>query len=673
MATVAPYGSWRSPISAELLAHGGNVPSEVRVDGDAVWWLEQRPAEGGRQVACRWEPAAGIVTVTPDGFNARTRVHEYGGGAYLVRQGTAWFSNFADQRLYRQDRGGVPRPVSPEPATPAGVRYADACVTPDGALLVCVRERHEAGNSHKVTNELVALPAGGDGPAEPRLLCGGRDFYAAPRLSPDGRRLAWLEWSHPNMPWDGTELYVADLDVQPDGSRSSVALRAPRRVAGSAQESIFQPEWGADGELYFVSDRSGWWNLYRLDLLHDTDGQAEAEPLAPMEAEFGLPQWWFGLSTYALLPDGRIVCAYGPGSASRLGLLTPGAGGVEPPKLELPFTSFWWLRALGSRIACVAGGPAMPTAVVLIDPDSGTVQILRRGHELELDPAFLSMPRPVEFPTGPQGQQTAHALYYPPASPSYEGPAGERPPLLVMGHGGPTGHTSSILRLDVQFFTSRGFAVVDVDYGGSTGYGRAYRDRLYGQCGIVDVADCVNAARHLVTIGAVDAARLAIRGGSAGGYIALCALVFYEDFSVGASYFGVADIAALVRDTHKFESRYFDQLFGYPEAADVYRERSPIHFTQRLSCPVILLQGLDDAIVPPAQAESMAAALDAKGIPYAYLAFEGEQHGFRRAENIQRAAEAELYFYSRIFGFDLADPLEPVEIHNLESWPRTNR
>jgi dipeptidyl aminopeptidase/acylaminoacyl peptidase len=654
---VAPYGSWKSPISAEQLARGGVGLGELQTDGDAVLWLELRPAEGGRQVICRWEQGT-ITQLTPDGFNVRTRVHEYGGGAFLVHQGVVWFSNFADQRLYRQDPGPgqLVRPITPETATPATLRYADACATPDGALLVCVRERHQDG---EVINELVALP--GDGSADPWVIAGGRDFYASPRLSPDGRQLAWLEWDHPNMPWDGTELRVANAEVEGGALR----LAAPKLVAGGPDESIFQPSWSADGQLSFVSDRSGWWNLYRLA---DPGDGAEAELLAPMQAEFGQPQWLFGMTTYALLPDasGRIACVYGRGPVRSLGILAPWSTCPDP--IELPYTSFSNLHALGGslagKVACVAGSPALAPEVVIIDPDSGAVTVLRRSREVDFDPAYLSTPRPIEFPT--EGDLTAHALYYPPANPSFQAPEGERPPLLVTSHGGPTAQASSVLNLGVQFFTSRGFAVVDVDYGGSTGYGRAYRQRLNGQWGIVDMADCANAALSLADQGPADRARLAIRGGSAGGYTTLCVLTFRDDFAAGASYFGVADLAALAQDTHKFESRYLDRLIGpYPEDTEVYQARSPLHHTEGLSCPVILLQGLEDLVVPPVQAERMAAALDAKGIPYAYLPFEGEQHGFRRAENIQRAAEAELYFYSRIFGFELADPVEPVEIHNL--------
>jgi dipeptidyl aminopeptidase/acylaminoacyl peptidase len=650
VATTAPYGAWASPISAELVAAGGVSLDEVRVAGDDVYWIEGRPLEGGRQVVCRARPGADPDDLIPEGFNARTRVHEYGGGAYALAGGTLLFSNFADQRLYRLDPGaGEPRPITPEPPAPAAHRYADACPTPDGRRLVCVRERHEGGEVH---NELVVLPADGAGVGgQPVVLAAGRDFYASPRVSPDGRRLAWLEWDHPNMPWDGTELKLADLAG--DGLAGD-----PVTVAGGPEESVFQPSWSPDGVLHLVSDASGWWNLYRAG------PGGELEALCPADEEFGHPQWVFAMSTYTFLPGGRIACIHGRGPLQRLGVLGPD-GALDD--LDLPFTAYYppQLHAVGDRLACLAGGPTRAAAVVVIDPASGGVEVLRSSEDRELDPGYLSAPEPIEFPT--EGGRTAHALYYPPASRDFEGPAGERPPLVVAIHGGPTAGIVSDLHVGFQYFTSRGIAVVDVDYGGSTGYGRAYRQRLDGRWGIVDVQDCVAAARHLAGRGDVDPARLAIRGGSAGGYTTLCALTFTDEFAAGASYYGVADAAALAKDTHKFESRYLDRLIGpWPQAEALYRERSPIHFTDRLSCPVILLQGLEDEVVPPSQAEMMAAALDAKGIPYAYLPFEGEQHGFRQAAHIRRALEAEVYFYSRVFGFELADPVDPVPIAHLD-------
>jgi dipeptidyl aminopeptidase/acylaminoacyl peptidase len=641
----APYGSWRSPISAQLVAGGGVVLEEARSGGDALYWLEGRPSEGGRGVVCRWAPGAGTTELTPPGFDVRTTVHEYGGGAFLGEGDTVFFSNLRDQRLWRQDGGAEPRPLTPEPPTPAGLRYADARLLPGEGLLACVRESHRPG---EVVNELVVVPADG---GEPRVLANGRDFYASPRPSPDGRQLVWLEWDHPRMPWDGTELWIADLA---DGGLAG----PPRLLAGGPEESIFAPAWSPDGRLHFTSDRTGWWNLYQVK------AGGEITAIAPEQAEFGWPQWVFGLSTYTFLPDGRIACSYGRGPRTRLGLVTPGEGRVVP--LETPFTAFYppQLSTFAGRVAAIAGSSREPSSLVLVDPDSGAVEVVRRSRELDLDRRYLTTPRPIEFPTG--ADETAHALYYPPANPDFRAPAGERPPLVVTCHGGPTAGVTDLPKFGVQFLTSRGIAVVDVDYRGSTGYGRAYREALKGRWGEVDTEDCVNVARHLAATGEVDGDRMAIAGGSAGGYAVLCALAFYDVFAAGASEAGVADLTTFVHDTHKFEARYLDQLVGpWPEAEALYRQRSPLYAADRISCPVILIQGADDQVVPPSQAEVMVRALAERHVPYAYLIFPGERHGLRKAENIERAVEAELYFYSRILGFELAEKVEPVPIEGL--------
>jgi dipeptidyl aminopeptidase/acylaminoacyl peptidase len=643
--SVRPYGSWQSPITAGFIAEAAIGLADPEPTDEGTYWLEQRPAEGGRYVVVRRSPGGETADAIPAGFNARTRVHEYGGGAYLADEGTVFFSNFDDQRLYRADPGGEPRPITPEPSSPVALRYADGRLTPDGKLIVCVRESH-AGR--EVTNEIVALPADGNG--EPRVLVTGSDFYSFPRPSPDGTKLAWTTWDHPRMPWDGTELWVADLS--PAGE-----LTGRQRIAGGPEESIFQPEWSRDGTLHFVSDRTGWWNLYRR-------AGGEDEPLAPMAAEFGAPQWIFGISTYAFLSDGTIACAYSSEGIARLGLLRQGTQKIEelePTHLPADLPS---LRSQGTQLTYVGASPTEVAAVVTLDTETGALEVLARSLEQEIDRGYISVPRAIEFPT--EGGLTAHALFYPPRNQDAEGPADERPPLIVSSHGGPTAAAGAELDPRIQFWTSRGFAFVDVNYGGSTGYGRDYRERLRGMWGVVDTNDCLNAARHLAEIGEADGRRLAIRGGSAGGYTTLCALAFHDLFAAGASYYGVADNELLLDDTHKFESRYLDGLIGpYPEAAELYKERSPIHAADRISCPVILFQGLEDEVVPPEQAEVMVAALERNGIPYAYLAFEGEQHGFRRADSIRRTHEAELYFYARIFGFEPADQLEPVEIHNL--------
>lgn len=646
---VAPFGEWPSPIDAAMVANAGVSLSELALSGDVVWWIEGRPTEGGRRVIVRASPLSEPLDVTPPSFNARTTVHEYGGGSYWTHGERVFFVNLADQRIYRQDDPwSDPVPITPE--SDGRARYADGRALPDGEAVVCVRERHGAEG---VVNELVAVPA--DGSSEPWVIVDGRDFYAYPRPDPTGRRMAWTCWDHPQMPWDGEELWVADID---DRARPTGA----RRVAGGPEESAQQPVWSPGGELHFVSDRTGWWNLYRWD------GQ-RSHALAPKEAEFGGPQWVFGLSYYGFLDDGRIACAYAVDGRIGFAVLDPGSS--ELLELDLPYTAAPagtpTLVAEGGRIALIAGAATMPPSVVSLDFTSRAVDVLREGGSRLPGEVAVSVPRHIEFPT--DGGRAGYAWVYEPSNPRAAGPEDERPPLLVVGHGGPTGSSSSVLDLAVQFWTSRGFAVVAVDYGGSTGYGREYRERLTGGWGIVDVADCVAAARFLADAGAVDGGRMVIRGGSAGGYTALCALVFHPGvFAAAASYYGVADAEALARETHKFESRYLDKLIGpYPERADVYRARSPIHFTDRLSCPVILFQGMQDEVVPPAQAEAMAASLDAKGLPYAYITFEDEQHGIRKAENVRRALEAELFFYGSVLGFSPADELQPIEIHNPPS------
>jgi dipeptidyl aminopeptidase/acylaminoacyl peptidase len=637
----APYGSWKSSITSDLIVAETIGLGQIALNGDDVYWIEMRPSEGGRNVVVRRTPDGQTIDVTPPPFNARTRVHEYGGGAFLVADGVVHFCNFADQRLYRQVPGEEPQPLTPEVA----LRYADGVLDRERNRILCVQEDHTDTDREAVnTIASVDLESG-----ESRALVSGHDFYAAPRLSPDGSSLAWLAWDHPNMPWDGTELWVGEIEA--DGS-----IGRKECVAGGAEESIFQPEWSPDSALYFASDRTGWWNLYRLH-------GGQVEPLAEMEAEFGLPQWVFGMSTYAFESVERIVCAYTKDGAWHLASLNTETRELET--IETPYTSIGGIRVAPGRAIFHAGSPTEPMSIVQLDLATGQFKVLRRSTRLDIDPGYLSAPRAIEFPT--ENGLTAHAIFYPPKNRDYAGPAGERPPLLVMSHGGPTSATSSELKLSIQYWTSRGIAVLDVNYGGSTGYGRAYRQRLNGQWGVVDVDDCANGARYLAGRGEVDRDRLIIRGGSAGGYTTLCALTFRDVFKAGASYYGIGDLEAMTQETHKYESRYLDRLIGpYPKQRDLYVERSPIHFTDHLSCPAIFFQGLEDQVVPPNQAERMVEALREKGIPVAYVPFEGEQHGFRRAENIKRSLDAELYFYSRVFDFELAEPMEPVEIENLK-------
>ena len=638
---VEPYGSWKSPITSELIVSETIKLGQIVLDGDNVYWSESRPAEGGRNVIVRWSPHGKTEDVTPEPFNVRSRVHEYGGGAYNVSDGNIYFCNFADQQLYKQGADLEARPLTSQ----KGGRYADMIVDKLRARLIGVRENHSGGDSEPV-NTIVAVDLTNS--LEDRVLVSGNDFYSSPRISPDGSRLAWLTWNHPNLPWDGTELWVGYLGA--DGS-----IGDSQKVAGGVNESIFQPEWSSDGELYFVSDRTEWWNLYRYS--HN-----RVESVCPRDLEFGRPQWLFSMSTYGFESAHRIICTYTSKGVWHLASLKCASG--ELKEIEIPYTEVWNLQVTPGQAVFCAGSPSQPSSIVRFDLESRQFHLLRLSSDIRVDKGYISAPEAIEFPT--KHGKTSHAFFYPPQNCDYQAPANELPPVLVKIHGGPTSATSTSLAWDIQYWTSRGFAVLDVNYGGSSGYGRSYRQRLEGQWGVVDVDDCVNGARFLVEQGKIDGNRLAIRGSSAGGYTTLCALTFRDIFRAGASYYGISDLEALAKETHKFEARYLDRLVGpYPDRLDIYRQRSPIHSTHLLSCPLILFQGLEDEVVPPNQAEMMLEALQSKGLPVAYVPFEGEQHGFRQAETIKRALDGELYFYSRVFGFELADPVEPVEIYNL--------
>ena len=639
----APYGSWKSPITSDSIVGGSIGLTQPLIDGDDIYWIEMRPKEGGRNIIVRRNSAGAVHDLTPKGFNARTRVHEYGGGDYTINRGRVYFSNFSDQRLYVQEQGHEPRAITPD----VSMRYADMAVDETRQRLICVREDHTRAGE-EAANALVSLKLtlNEDGGI---VLASGNDFYSSPKISRDGSRLAWLTWNHPNMPWDGCELWTARIDERG-------LLSDAKKVAGGAAESIFQPEWSPDGVLYFVSDRSGWWNLYR----QVSEGNVEC--VFEMKAEFGMPQWGFGMSSYSFESAERIISTYADGGIFRLAFIHTETKNFEP--IEAPYTDIRYVRASNGMAVMRVASPTEPAQIVRFDSRTSTFDILRRSNNLSIDPEYFSIPQAVEFPT--TGGATAHGFFYRPANRDYRALDDERPPLLIQIHGGPTAAATTALSLAIQYWTSRGIAVLDVNYGGSTGFGRAYRQRLQGQWGIVDVDDCVNGARYLVNSDEVDGNRLVITGGSAGGYTTLCALTFRDTFRAGASHYGVSDLEALQKDTHKFESRYSDGLIGpYPERRDIYYERSPINFIDQLSCPVIFFQGLEDKVVPPNQAVMMVEALRAKHIPVAYIPFEGEQHGFRQAANIKRALDGELYFYSRVFGFDLADEIEPVNIENL--------
>jgi dipeptidyl aminopeptidase/acylaminoacyl peptidase len=641
---VAPYGSWASPFPIESLVAGRVSLSEVRLDGDTITWLEGRPEDGGRATLVRWTEADGARDISPPGMNVRDRVHEYGGGAYVTRGDLVLVSDFATGRLHR-----VAPDRSSEPITTEGpYRYADLTLDPTRNRVLAVREDHSP-EQPEARNTLVAIPL--DGSGQVAVLAEGRDFYAAPRPSPDGTRLAFLTWDHPNMPWDGDELQIAQ--VGSDGGLESVD-----RVAGSATEWVAQPRWSSAGDLHFVGETTGWMNVYRL-------AGGAVVPMAPMAAEFAYPDWLFGFSNYTFLPDGRIVAIGRSGGRDRLYLIGPQPGQVV--LLDHPWTELRDIQAARDRVVLGAAAPDTFASLIALDLGTGEHRVLRSSMPMTVDPVDVSVPEFIEFPT--TGGRTAHGLYYPPVNRRFEGPPDERPPLIVTSHGGPTAAAFNGLYVSIQLFTSRGYAVLDVDYGGSTGYGREFRKRLEGQWGIVDVDDCVNGARYLVERGDVDGDRLIIRGGSASGYTTLAALAFRDQFRAGTSYFGIGNLEAFRSETHKFESHYDQSLVGpWPESRDLYRQRSPIFAADRITAPVLVLQGLDDRIVPPSEAERIVDALFERRIPHAYLAFEGEDHGFRKAETIIRSAEAEFSFYGQVFGFQPADPIEPIRIEALEEW-----
>ena len=639
--TIAPYGSWRSPVSTQDVFAQSIAIDNLRLDGGSLYWSELRP--DGKAAIVRRAPDGTIADVTPPGYDARTRVHEYGGSAFAVWDGVVYFSNFDDQHLYRQAPGSAPQLF----AAQDGMRYADAVLDRRRARMIVVREDHTTGAAQAV-NTLVAIGLASGGSGE--ILVSGNDFYASPCISPGGDTLAWLTWNHPNMPWDGTELWIAKL--LPDGS-----LADRRLLAGGESESIFQPCWSPGGDIYFASDRTGFWNLYRWE-----PHTSAIRALHPMDAEFGMPQWIFGMSSYALAGSNPLVCSYLVEGIAHLATLDVHSLAFQT--LDLPYTTIDAVLAAPGEAFLVAAYATTGTALLRLDLSTNDVDVIRRAGNTALDATYVSVAQSIAFPT--ENGLTAYGFFYPPTNPDFVPPPGELPPLVVMSHGGPTAATFPRFRASIQYWTTRGFAVFDVKYGGSTGYGRAYRERLKGMWGIVDLADCVNGARYLVDQGLVDGKRLAIRGGSAGGYTTLCALTFTDVFAVGASYYGVSDLEALAKDTHKFESRYLDSIVGpYPECRELYVARSAIHHTNLLSCPMIILQGEDDPVVPLNQAQTMYEAVRARELPVAMIVFPGEQHGFVRLENNVRALEAELYFYAKILEFEPADPIEAVEIENL--------
>jgi len=668
MTEVAPYGSWRSPISAERVMGGSSRLGEIAISDDAVWWSEGRPTEGGRNQIVRRSPNGEVADVLPRGESARSTVHEYGGGAWWLAGETVFYVSGTDQRIWRLDPGFDPIPVTPVPLTPAGLRYADAVMTPDHRWIVCVQEAHpgEAEVDSAATepvNRLVVVPATGGIPV---VLRESADFVMSPRLDAMGELLAWVEWSHPDMPWDASELWFGRLDV----GGLHPTLQVPRRIAGGRaevtgrdDESIVQPEWDHDNRLWFCSDRSDWWNLYHFP--NPGPAAGEPVPVAAGQYEVALPAWVFGESRYAFLSDNRVVFAYRSDGVDHLGVYDTIARRFDP--LSVGCTSIRQVRAWQTTAIFVGASftkePAVLATIVGRGGATSRLEPMQPAAEGGLSSSQLSVGQPITFPTD---GGIAHAIFYPPTNPDFVGPEGDRPPLIVTIHGGPTSAAMPELNLRTQYWTSRGFGVVDVNHRGSTGFGRRFRNELRGRWGVVDVADCVAAAQFLAAAGRADEERLIIRGGSAGGFTTLAALTTSDVFGAGCSLYGIADLALLLSDDHKFESRYTISLVApYPEGAAVYEERSPIHHLDRLTAPLALFQGIDDKVVPPAQTRMVADALHERAVPYSVTYFAGEGHGFRQAQNIIRCLEGELSFYAQVLGFPHPEGVAPVTVENL--------
>lgn len=655
--TTAPYGSWKSPISSQLVSGSSVWFQEVHVDqhpdqADTVYWSELRYDEGGRYVVCSHRQGTeGFTSWTPEGFNARTRVHEYGGGGFVVHNGRVYFSNFQDQDMYTQGSAGE----APKRVTAEGThwRYADGCYSEKHQRIYCVREDHskvEAGEAKEAQNTVVTInPVDGS----QTVLAEGCDFYSCPRVSPDGKKIAWVQWNHPNMPWDSTSLIVADLSEAGD----TVVKGSEKQVAGGTDVSIVQPSWTCDNELLYIDDRTDWWNLY-----HVTKSGDHVNVL-PRSQECGGPQWIFGMNAYMVDPrgNGDVVTVFG----KELGVYNLKTKSYRA--IDTGYTSHTFINVGGNgHVYCVAGSPTKFSCVVQINTQTGKVDVLRESKTLDMDTGYFSIPEEIKWET--EGGDSSYGFFYPPANKDFNAPGGTLPPLLVKNHGGPTSRTSDVLNLKVQYFTSRGMAVLDVNYRGSTGFGKKYRNKLRYKWGVVDLDDSCTGAKHLAATGKVDGDKLCIDGGSAGGYTTLAALTFRDVFKAGASHYGIGDLEALAKDTHKFESRYLDSMIApYDEEhKNVYIERSPINYVDRLSCALALFQGDEDKVVPPSQAESMYKAVKAKGLPTMYVLFKGEQHGFRKAENIQTALDGEFYFFSKVFGYEAADKNISLPIDNLD-------
>ncbi len=624
MTVTAPYGTWMSPISAAMVGGAAVNFSEIISDEHLLYWLERRPQEKGRQVIMCRDKNRKIVPLTLPGYSLGSRVHEYGGGCYTVKYGVIYFSNDHDQRLYRQVGDDIV-PLTPEPPQPKSHRYADGVVTPNNKYWIGVRERHM---QQGVINEIVAVATNGS--QEIKVLVEGCDFYSSIAINPRGDRIAWISWNLPNMPWDSSELWTALID-------SDSRLTQPKKIAGAADEAVSQPRWNKNDDLYFLSDRSGRSNLY---VAYDGNIQCVCE----IPAECAYPPWIFGVKNYDFLSNNRIAVTITDSGVGQIGLIENN----QFKAIDTEFCSFWpYIAVDQNQLFFIASSPYESSKLIKYHIDTKQYTILKNSTESRIEKKYLSIAQAIDFPSN--RNQQAHGFYYPPQNSDYCAPKNEKPPLIVICHGGPTAATNTGLSLKIQYWTSRGFGVLDVNYSGSTGYGRAYRESLNGQWGVVDVADCVRGAKYLVAKGLVDVNRLIIRGSSAGGFTVLCALTFYNIFAVGASYYGVVDLLGLLSDTHKFEAEYLNKLVGpYPQQKETYALRSPINHTEHLNCPIIFLQGLQDKVVPPSQAEAMMSAMDQNKIPYAYVTFPNEGHGFRQAENMQQALESEYSFYTTV-------------------------
>tara|TARA_Y100001970_G_C14233915_1_gene860616 strand:- start:1450 stop:3405 length:1956 start_codon:yes stop_codon:yes gene_type:complete len=640
--------SWKSEISAELITKQGLRLSEIKIDGEKIYWLEGRPEESGRYViVSKSLNKSDQIDVLPQGYNSRNSVHEYGGASFTVKNNKIFFTNWDDQRIYCIKDQKI-FPITPSPDIEKSLRYSDLILTEDTKWIICVRENHN--NDGEPVNEIVSVKT--DGSFDVKILISGKDFYSSPRINKSNDKLAWTQWDHPNMPWDETELCSAKIDSK------TCSLGGINFIAGGTDKSILQPEWADNGELIYVSDESGWWNLHKSD-------NGKNNNILDESKEHAGPSWQFGFKTYDFYKKDNIILK-GLSDDKKYGLIRIlGLNGIIKKEIKLDYTQISYLNVLGDNLFFIGSSPSKNDEIIKYGIEDKSIHIIKKSSDLEISSSELSIAEEIQFPT--TNNSKSFAFYYPPKNNNYSD-KDLKPPLLVISHGGPTSATSNSLNLSIQFWTNRGFAVVDVNYRGSTGYGRKYRDELKGNWGVYDAEDCIAAVKYLSGKKLIDPKKVVIKGGSAGGYTTINALTFYDDFAAGATYYGIADLSIFINDTHKFESRYLESLIGkYPQDKQKYYDRSAINFTEKLSAPMIILQGSEDKIVPVSQAEIMAEALKKKQIPHALIIFEGEQHGFRKAQNIKSSLESELYFYSKVLGFNLNENISSVKIQNSKN------